>query len=441
MVTCCFFLPSLVITNLKLPKPDSRIRLVTLEMSIMLLKKLCMREGKSILPDQQLASVEQAREESALILRNYFKTEDETIFLDIFEEEFCEMKKRKLNVEYLMMDANLLLPPNQLTSLMMNGIDLTRRLPCAADERTRYAVRVFLLIRDLSLVLRGEEEKQLPLTKETTFVKVDQLIDLNNSDLIACAVMIKDAGNTHNNKVRRFMVIDAQQLILIEPDNRKLGFGVAKFVAMIQDVEVNPDKDDSRSLHLVIRERTSPCKPKHVSLSAKFVFDDHIRCLAAKQRLTKGRSKVRLKKMHAIAKLIELGTYMDKVKNHHNKHLQTKDMTRSHSQEGFNRKHGNRASPSTFNGHHHSPNASLSIDSRRGTRSPSTSRSARREGSCPRASTCNESSTSATSSYEKNENEMIPLEDLSPKSSRRKAHMKLEITSVEKQEPLHDEQI
>lgn len=421
---------------------DSRIRLVTLEMSIMLLKKLSMRDGKSILPDQQLASIEQAREESALILRNFFKTEDETIFLDIFEEEFCEMKKRKLNVEYLMMDANLLLPPNQLTSLMMNGIDLTRRLPCAEDERTRYAVRVFFLIRDLSLVLRGEEEKQLPLTKETAFVKVDQLLDLNNSDLIACTVITKEA-NGSNNKMRRFMVIDAQQLILIEPDNRKLGFGVAKFVAMIQDVEVNPDKDDTRSLHLVIRERTAPSKPKKILLSAKFVFDDHIRCLAAKQRLTKGRSKVRQKKMHAIAKLIELGTYMYKVKSHHSTHLQTKDMTRSHSQEGFNRKHGNRRNPSTFNGHHHSPNASLSIDSRRGTRSPSTSRSVRkevkiREASCPRPSTCNEL---APGSYEKNEKEMIPLEDLSPKSSRRKAQMKLELASLQPDEPLHDEQI
>lgn len=411
-------------------------------MSIMLLKKLSMRDGKSILPDQQLASIEQAREESALILRNFFKTEDEIIFLDIFEEEFCEMKKRKLNIEYLMMDANLLLPPNQLTSLMMNGIDLTRRLPCAEDERTRYAVRVFFLIRDLSLVLRGEEEKQLPLTKETSFVKVDQLLDLNNSDLIACTVISKEPNGGGNSKMRRFMVIDSQQLILIEPDNRKLGFGVAKFVAMIQDVEVNPDKDDSRSLHLVIRERTAPSKPKRVLLSAKFVFDDHIRCLAAKQRLTKGRMKVRQKKMHAIAKLIELGTYMYKVKNHHTSHLQTKDMTRSHSQEGFNRKHGNRRSPSTFNGHHHSPNASLSVESRRGTRSPSTSRTVRREGkvreaSCPRPSTCNDLS----GSYEKNDNEMIPLEDLSPKSSRRKAQLKIDITTVQPDEPLHDEQM
>lgn len=104
----------------------------------MLLKKLVMREDKSLLSDHMLASVEQAKEEAASILRNFFKNEEEAIFLDLFEDELTEMSRRKLNVEYLMMDANLLLPPNQLTSLMMNGVEFTRRLPCADVERTRY---------------------------------------------------------------------------------------------------------------------------------------------------------------------------------------------------------------------------------------------------------------------------------------------------------------
>lgn len=118
--------------------PDSRIRLVTLEMSVNLLKKLVVKDGKSVLSDYHLASIEQAKEEAALILRNFFKSEEEIIFLDLFEDEYLESQNRKLNVEYLMMDANLLLPPNQLTSLMMNGLDFTRRLPCADVERTRY---------------------------------------------------------------------------------------------------------------------------------------------------------------------------------------------------------------------------------------------------------------------------------------------------------------
>ena len=112
-------------------------------MSILLLKKMVMRNEKSVLSDHHLASIEQAKEESALILRNFYKSEEEAIFLDLFEEEYAEMQKRKLNVEYLMMDANLLLPPSQLTSLMMNGVEFTRRLPCADVERTRYVSYFF----------------------------------------------------------------------------------------------------------------------------------------------------------------------------------------------------------------------------------------------------------------------------------------------------------
>lgn len=120
----------------------------------------------------------------------------------------------------------------------------------------------------------------------------------DNSDLIACTVIMKDGG-----KYRRFLVIDILQLILVEPDPRKLGWGIAKFVGFLQDVEVTGDKEDSRCLHITIHRGTTNRTP---ILSAKFIFDDHIRCMAAKQRLTKGRTKARQKKMYQIAQLLEI---------------------------------------------------------------------------------------------------------------------------------------
>ena len=35
-------------------------------------------------------------------------------------------------------------------------------------------------------------------------------------------------------RTRRFLVIDPVQLILVEPDARRLGWGVAKFVGFLQ---------------------------------------------------------------------------------------------------------------------------------------------------------------------------------------------------------------
>ncbi|XP_067143421.1 protein CLEC16A isoform X2 [Centruroides vittatus] len=276
----------------------SRIRLATLQMSLLLLKQLVIKDGQSFLQDRHLAAIEQAREESTLLLRNFYKSEE--IFLDMFEDEYQEMKKKPLNVEYLMMDSNLLLPP---TGTPMSGVEFHKRLPCGEVERARRAIRVFFLLRDLSLTLQEETETQLPLTNIESCIKVNDVLDLNNSDLIACAVIMKDG-----QKIRRFMVIDVLQLILVEPDGKRLGWGVAKFVGFLQDIEVTGDKDDSRCLHITVHRPASAAAGNNRSplLTAKFLFDDHIRCMAAKQRLTKGRLKARQKKMYQIARLLDL---------------------------------------------------------------------------------------------------------------------------------------
>ena len=75
----------------------------------------------------------------------------------------------------------------------------------------------------------------------------------------------------------------------------------------VQDVEVTGDTEDSRSLHITIhRPSLNPHARPLPLLAARFLFDDHIRCMAAKQRLTKGRLKARQRKMQMIARLLEL---------------------------------------------------------------------------------------------------------------------------------------
>ncbi|KAK3927792.1 Protein CLEC16A-like protein [Frankliniella fusca] len=277
-------------------QPNAKVRLVTLELTIRLLTQIVIHANSSFLQDCHLAAIEGAKEESSSVLRNFYKSEE--IFLDMFEDEYHEMKKRPLNVEWLTMDSNVLLPP---TGTPLTGIEFGKRLPCGEVERARRAIRVFLMVRDLSLVLGMEEERALPLTDTTACVQVDHVLNLNNSDLIGCTVVSKDGS-----KVHRFLVIDVIQLILVEP-TRRLGYGVAKLVGFLQDIEVTGDKDDSRCLHITIHQPLSSGASKQVPLlAAKFIFDDHIRCMAAKQRLTKGRTKARQKKMAQIARLLDI---------------------------------------------------------------------------------------------------------------------------------------
>ncbi|XP_050761838.1 protein CLEC16A isoform X4 [Gymnogyps californianus] len=278
-------------------QPDGKIRLATLELGCLLLKQLVFSKNGSIIKNVHLACLEGAREESVHLLRRFYKGEE--IFLDMFEDEYRSMTIKPMNVEYLMMDASILLPP---TGTPLTGIDFVKRLPCGDVERTRKAIRVFFMLRSLSLHLRDEPETQLPLTREEGLIKTDDVLDLNNSDLIACTVITKDGG-----QVQRFLAVDIYQMSLVEPDVARLGWGVVKFAGLLQDMQVTGVEDDSRALNIIIHKpASSPHSKPFPILQATFIFSDHIRCIIAKQRLAKGRIQARRMKMQRIAALLDL---------------------------------------------------------------------------------------------------------------------------------------
>ncbi|XP_063171040.1 protein CLEC16A isoform X4 [Candoia aspera] len=278
-------------------QPDGKIRLATLDLGCLLLKQLVLTKHGSIIKDVHLACLEGAREESVHLVRRFYKGEE--IFLDMFEDEYRSMTLKPMNVEYLMMDASILLPP---TGTPLTGIDFVKRLPCGDVERTRRAIRVFFMLRSLSLHLQDEPETQLPLTREEDLIRTDDVLDLNNSDLIACTVITKDSG-----QVQRFLAVDIYQMSLVEPDVGRLGWGVVKFAGLLQDMQVTGVEDDSRALNIVIHKpASSPHSKPFPILQATFIFSDHIRCIIAKQRLAKGRIQARRMKMQRIAALLDL---------------------------------------------------------------------------------------------------------------------------------------
>ncbi|XP_072224144.1 protein CLEC16A isoform X3 [Leuresthes tenuis] len=278
-------------------QPDGKVRLATLELSCLLLKQSVLSGNHCIIKDVHLACLEGAREESLHLLRRFYKGEE--IFLDMFEDEYRSMTSKPLNVEYLLMDASILLPP---TGTPLTGIDFVKRLPCGDVEKTRRAIRVFFMLRSLSLQLQGEPETQLPLTRPEDLIKTDDVLDLNNSDLIACMVVSKDGG-----QAQRFLAVDVYQMSLVEPETKRLGWGVVKFAGLLQDMQVSGVEDDSRALNIVIHKPSSNphAKPLPI-LQATFIFADHIRCIIAKQRLAKGRIQARRMKMQRIAALLDL---------------------------------------------------------------------------------------------------------------------------------------
>lgn len=51
----------------------------------------------------------------------------------------------------------------------------------------------------------------------------------DNSDLIACMVVSKDGV-----QAQRFLAVDVYQMSLVEPETKRLGWGVVKFAGLLQ---------------------------------------------------------------------------------------------------------------------------------------------------------------------------------------------------------------
>ena len=107
--------------------------------------------------------------------------QSEEIFLDMFEDEYSDMKKGETRMEFVMSDASLLLPP---TGTPLTGIDFTKRLPCGEVERARKSIRTFFRLRQLSLDIQSLEETKLPLSSPDTCVHVQDVLDLSKAYLI-----------------------------------------------------------------------------------------------------------------------------------------------------------------------------------------------------------------------------------------------------------------
>jgi len=65
----------------------------------------------------------------------------------MFEDEYSEIQKRPLNVEWLMMDSNILLPP---TGTPMTGIEFSKRLPCGevSINRKKYIFNKYIKLKN-----------------------------------------------------------------------------------------------------------------------------------------------------------------------------------------------------------------------------------------------------------------------------------------------------
>ena len=74
----------------------------------------------------------------------------------------------------------------------------------------------------------------------------------------------------------------------------------------LQDVDIATDPADNCALYIIAHHRTRSQVRRRPALSARFLFIDHIRCLATKQNLIRHKEMLRHTKMALIAKMLGL---------------------------------------------------------------------------------------------------------------------------------------
>uniref|UniRef100_A0A0R3RPE1 FPL domain-containing protein n=1 Tax=Elaeophora elaphi TaxID=1147741 RepID=A0A0R3RPE1_9BILA len=274
------------------------IRTITVELCCIVLRQLLLVMDASI--DAQVECERRTEKVIASLVSMLTPSVySEELFLEMFEDEFYNFERNRIQIRSVSTDSSLLLPP---PSTPLNGVLLNKRLPCGNEERTRKNIQLFFHLRRFALDLRDEEETHLPISSKTdVLVEVNDCINLENSDLLACTVVM----NEKNEKVQRFLVTDQAQLILVEPDNKRMGWAVVRFAGLLQDTQLTGDLGDSRALHIIVSDASNRSEANNaVYFNAKFLFDDRIRCMAAKQRLTKGRQIARQCKLDQICDLL-----------------------------------------------------------------------------------------------------------------------------------------
>ncbi|CAK5077018.1 unnamed protein product [Meloidogyne enterolobii] len=275
---------------------DTLIRPITVELCTIVLRHilLCLESDQEFYSLVE-SSVRKTLHKLSNVLRGALQTEK--FFLEMFEEEYYQLQKSERKINTFLDDPGLYLPPSNTP---LSGLPLFKRISSGNDERIRRSLQFYFIIRKFAQDLSGETESFLPISSQSEpMAELNDCINLNNSDLLACTVV-----NSKNERLSQFLVTDQFQFILVEPDSRKLGWGIVRFVALLQDVLI-VGTSDNRTLQINVEDVETRVKKSGKNIfSAHLIFDDYIRCMAAKQRLNRGRKRCRLYRLGIIADML-----------------------------------------------------------------------------------------------------------------------------------------
>lgn len=134
------------------------------------------------LSSTQLAIIEQSKEIAEVKVKTLLKTDprQETTYLSLFDTEYNDMRRKRLTINYLLMDSPISFSSisKQLIVDKFNNSSNTSGHSAESKleiERACYQIRDFLLWRQLLLNIRNEKDRELSL-KNTSWLSYAKLL-------------------------------------------------------------------------------------------------------------------------------------------------------------------------------------------------------------------------------------------------------------------------
>ncbi|PRP81025.1 hypothetical protein PROFUN_11177 [Planoprotostelium fungivorum] len=281
-------------------------RLITLQMVTLLIKELVyVQDTAPNMKPKQLELMKTAYEKVVQTLYESMQGNlGNNIFLELFEDQLKTYKQ--INFDSLLMDCATLLLPVAHTPVA--GIGLSKRLPSGEAERMQKNIQSFLAIREFYYTMLNQKDDAIPLKElPSAQVKLKEVIGLEGRDFIPCAMAV----GANKKKVRRWLVMEAASLLILEPtptptpgtpSSNDAGrgrryFGSVTHILPMQSIEMQADPNDPASLNLA-------CHPQTFSSSISFENTDH--CKISLTKLDKAKHKVRSMKMKQLETILKI---------------------------------------------------------------------------------------------------------------------------------------
>eukprot|EP00026_Physarum_polycephalum_P000473 Phypoly_transcript_00474.p1 GENE.Phypoly_transcript_00474~~Phypoly_transcript_00474.p1 ORF type:complete len:1464 (+),score=272.40 Phypoly_transcript_00474:155-4546(+) len=309
------FTHSLIGRLLNLLVKSNHYRLVTLQLTLMMLKELvCSPDSPPGLTPRQLATFEKAYRVVSDIFERKLSSE---IFLELFDVEVKNYKPP--NFEFLIKDATLLLP---VSGTSKSRLELARRLPSGETEMTQQAIQQYLVLRELKYTILNKKDDVLPHLKQhiptiSVFPKDQYTIDSTGECIVIPFVVVLPGPTVLKKRQKRLLVVNTESLIVLDPTtsappkpqagpqseevkmqqpgHNNAPSGTVVHAAPLQSINIEIDHNDPLSLHVTSHPTT---------WSMSMVFEDDKKCQAAYELLMVARNELRDARIHKIRTLL-----------------------------------------------------------------------------------------------------------------------------------------